>query len=186
MIKKDHMNSDALTEDALGWTPDPDATMGSLTGTLSSLLRIPFEAQASRVYKALATSGHPEIREAHGAVFRHLPLVGTSASDLARRAGMAKQSMGYLVDSLVSLGYLEIRKEPSDRRVNIVRMSSKGIEMMRVATEIGKRIENEWAERMGVVEMGALRALLKLLAASISDLADLSPEMRPSADVSSN
>ncbi|PNG51431.1 hypothetical protein H4P2_00023 (plasmid) [Variovorax sp. PBS-H4] len=96
--------------------------------------------------------------------------------------------MGYLVDSLVSLGYLEIRKDPSDRRVNIVQMSPKGIEMMRIATDIGKRIENEWAERMGVVEMGSLRALLKLLASSIPDLAnaDADPETRPPADVSSN
>ncbi|QHE78876.1 hypothetical protein WDL1P1_00621 (plasmid) [Variovorax sp. WDL1] len=182
------MKPSPSTEDGLAWAPDPNATMGSLTGTLSSLLRIPFEAQASRVYKALATSGYPEIREAHGAVFRHLPLVGASVSDLARRAGMAKQSMGYLVDSLVSLGYLEIRKDPSDRRVNIVQMSPKGIEMMRIATDIGKRIENEWAERMGVVEMGSLRALLKLLASSIPDLAnaDADPETRPPADVSSN
>src|SRR3546814_549086 len=88
------------------WKPaKPDATMGSLAGTLGTLLRTPFESLAARVYAELAVN-YPDVREAHGAVFRHLPLAGASVSDLARRAGMAKQSMGYLVDSLLEVGYL--------------------------------------------------------------------------------
>nr|AYE88724.1 MarR family transcriptional regulator [Diaphorobacter sp.] len=94
--------------------------------------------------------------------------------------------MGYLVDSLVSLGYLQIRKDPVDKRANVVRMSAKGIKMQQFAIEIGKRIEAEWAERMGVVEMGALRALLKLLASSIPDLPEQNSARRRGVDVPSN
>ncbi|EQB15486.1 hypothetical protein RLDS_11260 [Sphingobium lactosutens DS20] len=104
------------TETYSPWKPaKPDATMGALAGTLGTLLRTPFEALAARVYTALAVS-YPDVREAHGAVFRHLPLAGASVSDLARRAGMAKQSMGFLVDSLLGAGYLEAAQSATDRR----------------------------------------------------------------------
>jgi DNA-binding MarR family transcriptional regulator len=111
--------------------------------------------------------GYSDIREAHGAVFRHLPLTGTSIADLARRAGMAKQSMGYLVDTLLELGYLHTTPDPADQRARLVRFSRKGMELQKCALEIGRRVEREWASRLGEVEMGALRALLKLLIQSI-------------------
>src|SRR3546814_4784664 len=106
------------------WKPaKPDATMGSLAGTLGTLLRTPFESLAARVYAELAVN-YPDVREAHGAVFRHLPLAGASVSDLARRAGMAKQSMGYLVDSLLEVGYLDAAQSVTDRRAKLVRLSN--------------------------------------------------------------
>src|SRR3546814_17906246 len=77
--------------------------MGSLAGTLGTLLRTPFESQAARVYAELAVN-YPDEREAHGAVFRHLPLAGASVSDIARRAGLAKLRMAYPVDSLLEVG----------------------------------------------------------------------------------
>src|SRR3546814_7806902 len=60
------------------WKPaKPDATMGSLAGTLGTPLRTPFESLAARVHAELAVN-YPDVREAHGAVFRHLPLAGAS------------------------------------------------------------------------------------------------------------
>ncbi|AMK20754.1 MULTISPECIES: MarR family winged helix-turn-helix transcriptional regulator [Sphingobium] len=157
------------TETYSPWKPaKPDATMGALAGTLGTLLRTPFEALAARVYTALAVS-YPDVREAHGAVFRHLPLAGASVSDLARRAGMAKQSMGFLVDSLLGAGYLEAAQSATDRRAKLVRLSARGMQMQSRAIEIGLAIEAEWAQSMGEVEMGALRALLKVLAESIPE-----------------
>jgi DNA-binding MarR family transcriptional regulator len=154
----------------LGWEgAKPDATVGTAAGTLGALLRIPYEALATRIYAALPKSGYPDIREAHGAVFRHLPLAGTSISDLARRAGMAKQSMGYLVDALLELGYLETSPDPADRRAKLIRLSSKGMEMQKCALQISKRLERDWTQRIGEVEMGALRALLKVLNQSIEE-----------------
>ncbi|AMK21405.1 MarR family transcriptional regulator [Sphingobium sp. TKS] len=112
--------------------------MGALAGTLGTLLRTPFEALAARVYTALAVS-YPDVREAHGAVFRHLPLAGASVSDLARRAGMAKQSMGFLVDSLLGAGYLEAAQSATDRRAKLVRLSARGMQMQSRAIEIAWR-----------------------------------------------
>ncbi|WP_050978261.1 MarR family winged helix-turn-helix transcriptional regulator [Bordetella petrii] len=82
---------------------------------------------------------------------------------------MAKQSMGYLVDSLLEVGYLDAAQSVTDRRAKLVRLSNKGMQMQSRAIEIGLAIEAEWARCMGEVEMGALRALLKVLAESIPE-----------------
>jgi DNA-binding MarR family transcriptional regulator len=60
-----------------------------------------------RVSAGLADSGFAEIRPAHTAVFQHIGADGSRLTDLAERAQITKQSMGYLVDYLEERGYLE-------------------------------------------------------------------------------
>src|SRR3546814_19684213 len=82
---------------------------------------------------------------------------------------MAKQSMGYLVDSLLEVGYLDAAQSVTDRRAKLVRLSNKGMQMQSRAIEIGLANEAEWARCLGEVEMGGLRALFKVIAESRSE-----------------
>ena len=69
-------------------------------GTLGALLRLPYQALARRLYREIAENGFPDVRPAHGSVFRHILPEGSRVTDLAERAGMTKQSMSYLVEYL--------------------------------------------------------------------------------------
>ena len=71
---------------------------------IGALLRIPFQAINARLEAELAAAGFADLRPAHFSVFQHLPADGARVTDLAERAQITKQSMGYLVDHLEERG----------------------------------------------------------------------------------
>src|SRR5262252_2106884 len=79
-----------------------------------------------RVTAGLAEAGFDDVRPAHTAVFQHIDAEGSRLTDLAERAQITKQSMGYLVDYLEERGYLERRPDPSDRRVALIFLTERG------------------------------------------------------------
>jgi MarR family len=92
----------------------PAVVLESLPGSsrderpnIGILLREPFHEVVRRVSAGLAAAGFDDVRPAHTAVFPHIEPVGLRLTDLAERAQMTKQSMGYLVDHLEQRGYLE-------------------------------------------------------------------------------
>jgi hypothetical protein len=89
--------------------------------TLGSLLRRPYGALEARAYGGLADRGFSEIRPAHSSVVRHIAASGSRLTDLAARAGMTKQSMAYLVESLARDGFLSVGPDPLDGRAKLVR-----------------------------------------------------------------
>ncbi len=69
------------------------------------------------------------MRPAHGNAMEMLSIQdGLRLTDIAARAGMAPQSMGEIVDDLVSKGYLARREDPSDRRAKRIYLTQKGRE----------------------------------------------------------
>jgi hypothetical protein len=73
---------------------------------------------------------------------------GTRLTELAARADMTHQSMGELVDTLESRGYLTRRPDPADGRARLVCLSAKGTRMLRIAVrEIGA-IEDGWTQTL--------------------------------------
>jgi DNA-binding MarR family transcriptional regulator len=124
------------------------------------LLRTPFQEVVRRVSEGLAEAGFDDIRPAHTAVFQHIKAEGSRLSELAERAQLAKQSMGYLVDYLEERGYLERRPDPTDRRATLICLTERGWDEVRAALRIIAEIEEEWARRLGKRRMGQLRELL--------------------------
>lgn len=127
---------------------------------LGILLRVPFQELVERLIEGLAEAGFDDIRPAHTAVFQHIEAGGSRLSELAERAQLTKQSMGYLVDYLERRGYLERRPDPGDRRAVLVCLTERGWEEVREALRIIASIEAEWAERLGERGIAELRRLL--------------------------
>src|SRR5438067_4511025 len=127
---------------------------------LGILLRIPFQEVVQRVGAGLAEAGFDDLRPAHTAVFQHIEAGGSRLTDLAERAQITKQSMGYLVDYLEQRGYLERRPDPSDRRAALISLTDRGWEQIRAALKIIGTIEEEWGSRLGEPRMQQLRELL--------------------------
>jgi len=113
-----------------------------------------------RVSVGLADAGFDDLRPAHTGVFQHIEAGGSRLTDLAERAQITKQSMGYLVDYLEQRGYLERRPDPSDRRAALISLTERGWEQIRAALRIIGTIEEEWGSRLGEPRMQQLRELL--------------------------
>lgn len=124
------------------------------------LVRGPLQEIVSRVSEGLAEQGFDDIRPAHTAVFQHIKAEGSRLSDLAERAQLTKQSMGYLVDYLQDRGYVERRPDPTDRRATLVTLTERGWDEVRAALRIIAEIEEDWSRRLGKQRMAQLRELL--------------------------
>lgn len=115
------------------------------------------------LHRRLAERGFPDIRHAHGCVFRWVDPSGTRLTELAELAGHSKQAVGEFVCDLEARGYVERVPDPLDGRAKIIRLTERGIEAKTVAREIFAEIESEWAERIGAERVEALREALEAL-----------------------
>jgi DNA-binding MarR family transcriptional regulator len=131
---------------------------------LGILLRSPFQEVVRRVSAGLAEAGFTDLRPAHTAVFQHIDADGSRLTDLAERAQITKQSMGYLVDYLEQHGYLERRPDPSDRRASLVCLTERGWAQIQTALAIIATLEEDWTRTLGNEQMQHLRELLSQLA----------------------
>ena len=127
---------------------------------LGILLRIPFQEVVRRVSEGLAEAGFDDLRPAHTAVFQHIHAEGSRLTDLAERAQITKQSMGYLVDYLEQRGYLERTPDPSDRRAALICLTDRGWAQIRAALATIAALEQEWTRALGKQRMQQLRQLL--------------------------
>jgi DNA-binding MarR family transcriptional regulator len=124
------------------------------------LLRDPYQEVVGRVSAALAATGFDDLRPAHTAVFQHVAAGGSRLTDLAERAQITKQSMGYLVDYLEERGYLERRTDPTDRRATLICLTDRGWSQIRAALATIAEVEAEWTAQLGTRRMQELRAAL--------------------------
>jgi DNA-binding MarR family transcriptional regulator len=130
---------------------------------LPALLDNAKEVGFEELHRRLAERGYPDIRRAHGCVFRWVEPDGTRLTELAELAGHSKQAVGEFVCDLEARGYVERVPDPLDGRAKIIRLTDRGSEAKGVAFEIFAEIESEWAERIGGERVEALRDALEAL-----------------------
>jgi DNA-binding MarR family transcriptional regulator len=136
---------------------------------IGALLRIPREAALRQTLDGLATAGFGDLRPAHFTVFQHMPPEGVRLTELADAALLTKQSMGYLVDDLEALGYVERVPDPADRRAKLIRLTPRGWQVDDTVRAIIRKMEAEWAARLGEEEYAQLTRLLRALIAMLED-----------------
>lgn len=136
---------------------------------IGALLRIPREATLRQVVAGLEAAGFGDVRPAHFTVFQHMPPEGARLTALAEAALLTKQTMGYLVDDLEALGYVERVPDPTDRRAKLVRLTTRGWEVDRTVREVIKQIEAHWAEQLGEDDYQQLTRLLRALIAILGE-----------------
>jgi DNA-binding MarR family transcriptional regulator len=135
------------------------------------LLRAPFHAVVDSVTDGLARAGFHDVRPAHSAVFQHIKAEGSRLSELAGRARITNQSMGYLVDNLERMGYVERVPDPTDRRAVLICLTERGWEQVRASLRVIADIEAGWARALGKRKVTELRKLLEELGAVLEGTA---------------
>lgn len=145
----------------------PNRPLTDAHATLGALLRRPYECMSDWLYAELAEGGFPEVRTSFSAVLRNLPAGGARVSELAARAGMTKQSMGYLVDQMATAALVEIAPDPHDRRANTVRLTARGEQVVARGIALSARYEQHMTGLIGERKMAQLRVLLAELYAQL-------------------
>jgi DNA-binding MarR family transcriptional regulator len=128
------------------------------------LLRLLYQHYSQDIEVSLREAGFGDLRPPHSNVFPFVPADGITVSELARLAGVRKQSMAQAVDQLERMGYVERRPNPRDRRSRLVFLTERGESVRPVTHATAERVEQRWAELTSSDELEALRAsLLRLL-----------------------
>ncbi len=147
----------------------PTKSLTESKATLGALLRRPYEWLSEVIYPELAARGFNDVRPAFSAVLRNLPASGARVSDLAARAGMTKQSMGYLVDQMQASGLVDISPDLQDRRANTVRLTTRGEQVVSAGAELSKHFEAHLAHLVGARKIEQLRATLLEIHAKLDE-----------------
>jgi DNA-binding MarR family transcriptional regulator len=128
---------------------------------LAGLLEAASQAVFAEFRMRLAESGYDDIRPTHGCVFRFVRDEGMRLTELANFAGMAKQSVGEIVDNLVALGYVERVPDPSDQRAKLIRLTRRGSKAQATGFALFGELEDDWADQFGRERMAEARELLE-------------------------
>jgi DNA-binding MarR family transcriptional regulator len=134
---------------------------------IGALLTIPTMNITARVDARLRERGFNDVTESNSTVMKVLGPDGHRITELARKASMTKQSMGYLVEQLEAAGYIERVTDPSDARAVIIRRTKAGWAYNRAAAEEVALLERDWTHLLGQAKMKQLKALLAELVAKL-------------------
>jgi DNA-binding MarR family transcriptional regulator len=130
---------------------------------LGLLMFIPYRAMEWRVMETLAEHGYGDITLAQARVFQRIGPAGTRVTELAEAAQVTKQTAGFLVDQLESLGYVRRVADPTDRRARLVTFAPRGRRAVQAAARTVEAVEQEWQAHLGPRRSAQLRAALESL-----------------------
>lgn len=126
-----------------------------LVQTLSRLT----ERLRRQVYDEMPNRGFADLRPAHSAVLRHLPPGGARMVALAEAAGVTKQSMAYLVSSLVEQDLVRVDPDPTDGRARLVTLTPRGRLAVEALVDLSMEAERRLADGMGADRVKVLNHL---------------------------
>jgi DNA-binding MarR family transcriptional regulator len=127
---------------------------------IGALLRVPAQTVHRRIIAGLNRVGFRDLRLPHMAVLQYPGPDGCRPTELAERAGMSKQAMNQLLQSLERLGYLTRTDAPGDGRARTVHFTERGHAAWAKLHEILADIEDEWRAGLGTADFAQLKALL--------------------------
>jgi DNA-binding MarR family transcriptional regulator len=133
------------------------------------LMRTGYHRVMEYVQARLEQMGFDDIRPAHMAVFQNLGPEGARIGELAERAKLTNQSVGYLVDYLEEHGYVERRPDPRNRRATLVCFTERGWEEADACARILDRLDEELTSRLGPDKLQELHGLLAEVADVLRD-----------------
>ncbi|MFC0625939.1 MarR family winged helix-turn-helix transcriptional regulator [Kribbella deserti] len=97
----------------------------------------------------LAEPSFAELRASHFRLLELIPPEGARITDLAEVAGMTKQGLGQHVNYLERNGYVSSERLPVDKRVRLVRRTSRGDEGVAMVQAVIAQVEKRWQTELG-------------------------------------
>lgn len=127
---------------------------------IGALLRVPAQAIQRHIIRELNGAGFEGLSMPHMAVLQFPGPDGVRPSALAERAGMTKQAMNRLLQSLEDLDYVTRSDAPDKGRARVVRFTKRGRAAYSKVLGILGNIEHEWTAELGSKDFAQLKKLL--------------------------
>lgn len=136
---------------------------------LAMLMRTGHHRVMEYVQARLEQMGFDDVRPAHMAIFQNLGPEGARIGELAERAKLTNQSVGYLVDYLEHHGYVERRADPRNRRATLVCFTERGWDEANACAHILDHLDNELTSRIGAHRLKQLQDMLAEVTDALQD-----------------
>ena len=105
--------------------------------------------------------GHNKIRGAHPAILEHMDTAGMCLTELAQRVGISQQATGKLIRDLERSGYAQSYIDSRDKRSRIIRLSERGVALLRDIGEILEEVRHEYRSVLGEEAMASFEQQLR-------------------------
>jgi DNA-binding MarR family transcriptional regulator len=141
---------------------DPSTTQGF---ELPLLLLLGFRTLIDELHSRLAAVGHPDARPMHGFVCQAVGPEGASAVEVGQRLGVSKQAAGKLIATLEQAGYVTREPDADDARRKLVRLSTRGSDLLVQSARIFDELRADWAAVLGGERLNAIEGDLRRVTA---------------------
>jgi DNA-binding MarR family transcriptional regulator len=125
-----------------------------------------------RTLNKCRSRGHLKIRGAHSAILEHMDTTGMCLTELAQRVGISQQATGKLIRDLERNGYAQSHIDSRDKRSRIIRLSDRGVALLRDISEILEEVRHEYRSVLGDEAMQVFERQLKHTVQELSDRTD--------------
>jgi DNA-binding MarR family transcriptional regulator len=140
--------------------------------TVPALVNLVAASGAPHLRAAFAAAGLDGIRPAQAVALVPLVAGGLHASDLADRLRVSRQAVAQAVAALERHGYVTRGPDPVDARAQIIELTPRGRQALRVMRSNALDLEKRWEQVLGRRRLGELRETLRMLLSSESGTAD--------------
>ncbi|WP_432790555.1 winged helix DNA-binding protein [Brevibacterium sp. K11IcPPYGO002] len=127
--------------------------------SLGMLAFLAYRQMEMRSMDAVGAAGHT-ITLSQARLFERVSPEGSRLTELADAAQLTKQSAAYLVDELITAGYLERSRDPKDGRAKLISITDRGFEVIAIARQAEAEVEGEWRIHLGGESFDMLQRLL--------------------------
>jgi len=131
---------------------------------LALLLLGSFRTLVDAAIAELAERGHQDVRPVHDFAMRAIAAGADSASELARRLSITKQSAAKTIAVLQERGYVTRDTDPRDGRRKRLQVTALGFDVMRQGEAVFDELRDRWAQQIGAAELDRIEDHLAALA----------------------
>ena len=116
---------------------------------------------SGRVEALAAEHNMPEMKVHYFGFLYNLQPEGTTSRDLAEKLKVSKQAISKMTQEIHQLGYIEFHPHETDRRASVIRLTEKGMQMLRTGMQVSEQIKTELEEKVGKKNMDQMIETLK-------------------------
>lgn len=130
---------------------------------LALLLLAGFRTLADRATVELAGRGYEDVRSVHDFALHSIVSGADSVSELARRMSVTRQAAAKTIAVLEERHYVAREVDPADRRRTRIRVTERGLAMLRQGEAIFDELRAQWEKQVGAASLATVEEALRSL-----------------------